>query len=489
MRGTTSSLSKLTVAIGMATALVLGPLGLHAGADLQSFSSTATGFALRVTVDLSGLPEDVKSQVQDAYGTVRDGLPAEAQAELPADFPFVVDQYFVKTTSDVDDSLARAVSVLGEGFVDFDPVTAEGAGNSSSHTVESVSLPSADLPVVNAVAGLLEAKVTDGRAVSGSATLADVGATLEAIADLLPADLQDAFDVLVATVNGAIDEANTAIDDLSTTVATTVVDNCDDEVLGTVLGEAGLCEGTVEEVAQTLADGTEIPNITNPLALPSLASVTDLVNTTSAAKTEDGKSAASANSQIKAVDVLDGFLNVGLIDLSSHSEVAGSPGSAANTASCEIADVRLGGDNGVALDGENIYVNGSPIPVVGDTVAELKGQVDAVLGEVGITVDLCDETQATAAEDGMSASQSVSAFRIEFAPPAPDVPELEALGIAAGEPLVRVVIDPTVQTAVAAQPQVSGEVALPRTGAPLMGAVLPGLVLALGALAIRRRIR
>jgi LPXTG-motif cell wall-anchored protein len=66
--------------------------------------------------------------------------------------------------------------------------------------------------------------------------------------------------------------------------------------------------------------------------------------------------------------------------------------------------------------------------------------------------------------------------------------DIEALGISAGDTPIRVVIDPTVQTAVAAQPQVD-EVQLPRTGAPLVATVMTGLVLAAGALLIRRKVR
>ena len=115
-------------------------------------------------------------------------------------------------------------------------------------------------------------------------------------------------------------------------------------------------------------------------------------------------------------------------------------GSAKNTSACSIADVKIGGDAlGVSLDGRTSSSTAQPVPVVGELVGQVKGVVDEVLSTLGIDVGLCEVAQLEAEADGTAAAQRVSALRVEVAP------------------LVcsSLVIDPTVETSVAAQPAVA----------------------------------
>lgn len=491
-----SRFARVVAAAVVAGAVALGPIGLTpAGADLSAFSATGTGFALRVTVDLSGLPDAAKTAIGDAYSTAYGALPAAAQAELPSEFPFVIDQYFAKTTSEASNSVTKAVSKLGEGFVDLPSVSADQPGQDNSQSVQSVVLPPADqldISVLDAVTGALKATVQAGPKVDGQATIAQVNATLANVASMLPAELQGAFQTVVDAVNATITDAQAQLNQTLATAA----DEAEAAVAGTPLGDTladnGIIDaGGVVDGVQDLAASIVLPQIPNPM-VSGLAEVTEIDNVTTAQKTTDGKSSADAVSSIKSVDVLQGFVSVGLINLASHSEAAGVAGSASNSSSCSLADVRLGDTAGVSLDGSNLYVDvaGEPVavPVVGQTVADLKAQIDGLLAQAGMSVELCDAAQAAAAQDGSSASQSVSAFRVTFEPKVPAGVDLSALGLNEGDSLIKVVIDPTVQTAVSAQPQVS-QAQLPRTGAPLAATVLSGLALTVGALSLRRRIR
>ena len=108
-----------------------------------------------------------------------------------------------------------------------------------------------------------------------------------------------------------------------------------------------------------------------------------------------------------------------------------------------------------------------------------------MLSTAGLSVELCDDAQAEAEKDGTSAAQRVSAFRIEFAPKA--VADVTALGISAGDELFKIVVDPTVETSVAAQVATETEPSLPRTGAGPVATVMVGVGLAGAALLARKR--
>ncbi len=132
----------------------------------------------------------------------------------------------------------------------------------------------------------------------------------------------------------------------------------------------------------------------------------------------------------------------------------------------------------ISLDGTSISINGTEVPVVGELVGQVKGLVDQLLNALGVDVGLCETADVQVGADGRSASQSVSALRLELAP----------LG------LFRLIIDPTVQTAVAAQVGTEStstpdgpNPTLPRTGAGMAVSIFGGLGLALGAIMIRRR--
>lgn len=493
MKRAWSGFVRVAGALSLAGAMLLGPLSPHgAGAELGSFASAADGYALRVVVDLSVLPAPVKAQIQTAYADMRSALPAEAQALLAEQFDFVIDQRFLETVTDAKAGITQADAYLARGLANFPTASSSEMDSSDSETTDSQQLPSADLKVLDLATGLLKTSVLAGPKVDASATLSEVGVALEKLGTLLPAELQTAFDQLVAAVNGAIDTANITLDAPLATVAETVSAATSDPALAPVVDL--LPEGTaptVENLTAALQQVLTLPQVTDVLG-PELASIKGLSDTARAQQTP-GVAVADAASKITSVDVL-GLLSIGLIEVKSHSQAAGTPGSASNTSTCSLADVRLGaGDDGVSLDGENLYVNGARVPVDTGAVGEVKSAVDSVLTTAGLSIALCDAVEREAADDGTSASQTVSALRVEFSPLAPA--DIAPLGISAGDPLIRVIIDPTVQTAVAAQPQAvtaapdANIPSLPRTGASILVTVVVGAALAGGSYMVWRRIR
>ena len=84
----------------------------------------------------------------------------------------------------------------------------------------------------------------------------------------------------------------------------------------------------------------------------------------------------------------------------------------------------------------------------------------------------------------------MSAFRIEFAPKA--VADIAALGISTGDELVKIVIDPTVETSVAAQvavaPPVTTNRRCPARVQLRSTTILSGIGLAGAALFARKRL-
>lgn len=474
---TRSRFARAVVATGLATLLSLGLVGSQAAsAQLSSFSSSANGFALRVTLDFSGLPAAAKSQIDTAYATARAALPADAQAKVPATFPYVIDETFVKTSADATSTLTKALSILGEGFANLTSKQANSEGQTQEHNEALVTIPNdATLKMVEATVGSLKSSVAAGPKVDGSASLASVNATLGNIATLLPQELRDAFTAVMTAVNSTAASAESQVQSTVNTIETTLIGSLPAELQSTLPAA----------VIGDLSSQIDLPTMVDPLAATGVATINAVKNNTTSQKIGD-KVASDAASTLASVNVLGGFLSVGAINLSSHSEANGLPGGARNTAACSLADVRLGGIAGVSLDGKNLYVNvaGSPVavPVLGTAVDTIKQQVDSVLAQAGVTVKLCDAAQAQAASDGKSANQSVSAFVIEFAPKAPAA--IPALGIAQGDTLVKVRIDPTVQTAAQAQVAVP---TLPLTGASSAATALFGIAVTAGALLVRRR--
>jgi hypothetical protein len=490
----TRPLVRVCGAAVVALALAAGPMVGAASADLAGFSGSGSGFALRVVVDLSGLPDAVKAPIETAYTTFRGALGTEEQALLPETFPYTIDQRFIETLAEMG-TASKGQALLSSGLIELsDKVEASNSGESKQVNTAAHSVPSADLPVVNVSAGELLAGITDGPSVSASGALTSVSATLEQLTAVFPAELETAFGDLTTAINGAVATAQGTLDTLLGDVAGSLVDQvADDDVLGGLLDDAGLGDvlggaDPVGDLTNELVSALQLSTITDLLA-GSITSVNGLDNDSVTKKVGDNAS-ADASSQIESVDAL-GLLNASAISLSSHSEAAGAEGSAFNTSECEIGAVRVGGTDGVSLDGETLYVAGTPLPVPVDQVDAVKSVVDDVLAAIGVVGDvgLCDKEGESDA-DGSGAAQRVSAFHVELALAAPaDVPG--ALGIGAGDQLVRIVIDPTVETAVAAQvaPSVSNpEVSLPRTGAQVAITLLSGIGLAVGALTLRRRI-
>jgi len=486
-------LVRVLCASAVALAITAGPLARGASAvDLAGFSGSGTGFALRVVVDLSGLPDAVKAPIEDAYTTLRDALPAEGQALLPASFPFTIDQRVLETLAEMGTS-QKAQSYLSRGLIEF-PEKAEASEEGESQQVSTTpkEIPSGDLPVLNASAGELLASVSAGPKAAGSGTLTSVTASLEQLSTLFPVDLQTAFGQLTTQINGALATAQGTLDGLLGDVAGDLVDQVtDNPALGGLLDDAGLGGllgggDPVGDITDALVSALQLGTVDDLLS-GNVASVNDLENASEVERSTT-KATADATSVIGSVDVL-GLLSANAIELAAHSEAAGTDGTASNDASCSIGNVQVGGTDGISLDGNSINVAGTEIPVPVDQVDAVKAVVDDVLAAIGVVGDvgLCDE-EGEADAGGASAAQRVSALHVELGLSAPAaVGEL----IGAGDELVRIVIDPTVESAAAAQvaPSVSApEPSLPKTGAPFVATILSGIALAAGALVFRRRL-
>ena len=498
--GNKRKLGRVLAAVGLAGAILAGPLGLgqaHA-ANVESFSGMGTGYALRVSLDLRPLFGLVPG-LEGVVGTLVGAIPGASM-----DTPGVIDQYFIRTTSDADGSVNKARSSLAEGLIDLDVVEATNVGQVVEKTVQNIQLPSAALPILTGDLGVLRAAVNNATDVDGNGKFntLDVGLPLDALPGvtellegLLDLDNVDGLGGLVTELTGVLDGVlgDTDLVDGLTGTITDLSGSLTGGALGGLAGGLGLGvedlsdPDAVAPAVTGLLDGVLdvdglleqiIGTLTDSLLSGDLASLTDLVNNTAALQiADDGTAVAKSVASLASLDVLGGLLDVGLFNLSSESRAAGTPGSATNVSSCSLADVNLGGGAlGISLDGQNISIGGTPVPVVGDLVGTVKGLVDGVLNTLGIDVGLCDVAQKEADPDGTAAAQRVSALRVQVAP----------LG------LFNLIIDPTVETAVAAAvgtPVSSTDPApnLPKTGAPIVATVLSGIAVAGGALALRRR--
>jgi hypothetical protein len=487
--------------VALAGAILAGPLGLgqaHA-ADVESFSGMGTGYALRVSLDLRPLFGLVPG-LEGVVGTLVSAIPGASM-----DTPGVIDQYLIRTTSETQGAVHHARSSLAEGLLDLDVVEATKPGQVVEKTVQTIALPAASLPIVEGTLGLLRAAVNSGADVDGKGTLNELSVGLPL--DALPG-VQDLLNDLLDLGNadglgGIADQLGDVLGVLG--VDSPVQDDLVDGLAGTIGGLTGsLGGGALGNLAGGL--GLPVDELDNPTAVAGaldgilnvddlldqllntlktnllngdLASLTDLVNNTNALHiAKDGTAVAKSAASLASLDVLGGLVDVGLFNLSSESRAAGVPGSAKNISSCSLVDVNIGGGAlGISLDGTNVFINGTAVPVIGDLVGTVKGLVDGVLNTLGLDVALCDVAQKEADPDGTAAAQRVSALRVEVSP----------------LNLFHLIIDPTVETAVAAQvgTPTSGTTSapnLPRTGAPIVATVLGGIAVAGGALTIRRRL-
>jgi hypothetical protein len=454
-----------------------------------------TGYALRITLDVRPLIEAVPA-LQGVLDTVWGAVPGQSGA-----FPGVIDQTFIKTTSDNTGDVTKSRSVLAEGLLDLESIEASTVGQSIEKVVQTLNVPSDSLPVISGAVGTLKAAVSSGPGVNGSGKLTSIGVDLPV--DALSGTV---LDDLLAQLTAVIDDIGLDLTDqlvplletsgLSADLVGQLTDTIDGltgslPASSPVLG--GLVDGLGLGGVGDLADSAAVtPALTGLLDVDSLvgqitdlldasllegalADLTGLVNITKAAKSGDGLAVADSVAQLKSLKVLGGLVDVGLLNLESHSEAAGTKGSALNTSACSVADVKIGGETlGISLDGTNIFVGGEPVPVIGDLVGQVKGVVDQVLDTLGISVGLCETAQDEADSDGTAAAQRVSALRVEVAP----------LG------LFNLVIDPTVETSVAAQVATVSEddPSLPRTGAGALATLLTGIALAGAAVAARKRL-
>jgi LPXTG-motif cell wall-anchored protein len=373
--------------------------------------------------------------------------------------------------------------------------SANKVGQDSRVDSTPTGVPGVDLPILNMGIGRLRAAIPTANNVLASGTLAEVSAGLNGLLAVLPDAVKQALQDAIANINGVIDQVNsasgtlgTALDTVGDTLATTPVNS----TLGGVLNQAGLGDalGNPTEMVTQLQQLVQIPHV-DDLLNGVAAKVTGLVNTAAAEKTT-GKAFADASSRIASINVLD-LLKVGVVDLKSHSEVRGVPGSAKNTSQCSIANVNLADTAGVSLDGKSLIVAGLPVPVPAVDVAAVKNAVNQVLNVAGLSVGLCDVANSRAAANGTSASQTLSALRIVFAPLASGTPDVaNPLGITQGTQLVKIIIDPSVETAANAQVASAGPAAkapaLPHTGAGALATIVTGIMVAGGALVLRRRL-
>ncbi len=501
---------RLFGATALAVAIAAGPIaGPASAAELNQFAGTGTGYALRVTLDLKDtLLEDILTPVLAPVVEAVSGKP----------FTGVIDQYFIKTSSEADASNTKARSALAEGLLDLDVVEATNIGQTVEKVVQTIALPSEDLPIISATIGNLLAKVLGGPTVAGHGRLDElaVGLPLDDLGEVcetlgLPAEVCAALDLDALTelldstldqlvgeegvVTGLLDQVLGQAGlggDLVGQLTGTINGLTTQAGLGNLLGPLGLDnvgqlgnEALVEEGLAALLDVQSLLDMITGLLEGNLlngdlANLAGLINTTSADKSSTGTLAEAASaSSLQSLELLGGLVDVDLLNLRGKSFAGGVAGTAGNESDCSIADVNIGnGALAISLDGTSIKINGTEVPVVGDVVGQLKGLVDQLLTALGVDVGLCETADVSAAADGRSASQSVSALRVELAP----------------LNLFRLVIDPTVQTAVAAQVGTeststpdSPNPTLPRTGAGMAVSIFGGLGIALAAIMIRRR--
>jgi hypothetical protein len=349
----------------LALGLLVGPMlgSSSAATTLDSFSGKGNGYALGVSVDLSSLPAALKTPIQTAYTTIRNALPTDVKAALPAQFSFVIDQRLIETLSEMGVT-QNAQSDIGSGTLDLAALlggasTAKATTTGASHVVtKALSLPTADVPLVNVTAGALDASIASGPKVDTSGTLTQVAASLAALKALLPQALSDqlqtVLDQVTTQLSGAIDTANTAVQSQVSSISSTLTQTTDPVVgglLGQITGQTGTTLPTTQQVTTTLTNLLKLPDLSNlDLLSGNLATVRNLSNTASSLKSSAGVVSSDATTKLASINVL-GLLNTNAVDLSSHSEAAGTDGSAKNTSDCKILDVRLGNANGVSLDG------------------------------------------------------------------------------------------------------------------------------------------
>jgi hypothetical protein len=410
------------------------------------------------------------------------------------DTPGLLDQTFIKTSSDATGSSHKATSVLAEGLIDLDSLEATKIGDSLSKVVQTLQLPSANMPIIDGGIGTLKAAIPSANGVNGSGVL-------ESVKVGLPLDQLTSVTGLVEELTGAVTDITDQLGDvLSTTALDGLTGGLTDQIVdlaGGATGTGGLLGGIAGGLNIPVADlddpdavTTALDSVLDPAALLSqitdllnasllegaIADLSGLINITKSGQTGDGLAIADSSATLKKLNVLGGLVDVSLLNLKSHSEAAGVAGSAENTSSCSLGDVKIGGDAlALGFDGKTIWLNGQPVPVVGDLVGTVKGLVDQVLAVAGIEVGLCENSVNEAAADGSAAANRISALRVKVAP----------------LNLFSLVIDPTVETQAAAQiqaaPVVDDNPSLPRTGPAALATVLSGIGLAGGALFARKR--
>lgn len=430
-------------AVTLVGVIALGPLASPgSAAALAASASEASGFAVGITIDVPGVP----------------GFEG-------------VDQRIIETSSQLGD-VSKALAALGDGE---HSVEATSVGSSASQAVVSESFPQAT-PIFNATAGNLAAALTADKA-EGDGVLSSLDVSLVNVHDdLFPDEVKDGFATVTTTMNDTIADANTALDAVLVGLTDEFEAVCLDDPLG--LGDA-LCDTLT--TSEELSDAIDLPMLDN-LATSTMVDVEDIQNETSAERTTSAV-VSDSTAQIGSMGVF-GLLHMDAIDLGSHSQAEGTAGSAKNNSTCSVSNLRVGDQDAVAFDGSALYVAGEKVPVPIDEVSAVKTVVDQLMADLGISVNTCDVVEGSVAEDGTSASQTVSALSVSISPQV------------AGTTIATITVDPAVTTDVSTQvvesaapvPAADDTPSLPRTGPALLVTILGGLGLSTGALALRRKL-
>ena len=160
-----------------------------------------------------------------------------------------------------------------------------------------------------------------------------------------------------------------------------------------------------------------IPNVSD-LLNSTAASVNGLVNTASAEKSA-GKAFSDASSRIASINVAN-LLRVGVVDSSRTPRPPASPAPHTTPAAARWrTSTSPTAWAACRSTVRNLIVNGLPVPVPANLIGTVKGAINSVLNAAGLSVGLCDVANGSkTAADGTSASQTLSALRIQFALPA-----------------------------------------------------------------------
>lgn len=480
----------------LVTALIVGPLTAPgaAAAELGAFSGTSNGFALRVVVDASGL-----LAAAPALGSALEETGALQNGTL--------DVTLLSTDGQADTDTAQAAStfikgspLLAELFPGDNHVQASPGNPQNSSDPRAFSLPGdvagTDFSIVSGTLQELSAAVTESPSATGLGRLGPVNASLDSVVDGLPQEARDALQQAVDELNATLETVRTQVDEVrdEAEAAGKPVEDAVSELLGPV--PTGTTVDDAVDQLLTAVDSTDdlVADVPNPLDLLSnLLTVDAPLSDVGVARTASGIE-ANAASALGHVSVLGDIVTLDAVNLSAVAAATGSPGGATADASCDAVNLQVSDLDVLSLSDGVLSVGGVDLDV-NELTQPVRDAVNQVLGLLSVSVDageLCRVTEDAAA-DGNSASASAELAPISVGV---GVPEAARSAFGGADTLASIMVDPTVQSAVTAHPQITqteekqaAPTSLPRTGAGIFGTVVSGLALTGGAFAIRRWIR